>query len=85
MESKDYESKGVSPDEIALEFGNNKRLYMSRHVLFLASPVFSAMFKHDFREKREEVVKVEGDIEQFREFFQCIDPGVLKKVTGISL
>lgn len=81
LNSTQFEVEGNCPDEIVLEFAEDKRLYVSRHVLIRASPVFRAMFDHDCKEKEEGKVKiVDIGINDFKEFLLCIDPGTLKEL-----
>ncbi|XP_053375827.1 uncharacterized protein LOC128547352 [Mercenaria mercenaria] len=60
----------------------NKKLFVARNVLALASPVFERMFQGEFKEKGEAKMALPGKkFEDVKEFLQCIYPSVLKDVT----
>ena len=82
LDAAQFENQGNSPDEIILEFGEGT-LYVSKHVLIRASPVFRSMFEHDCKEKEEGKVNIDDiDIEDFNQFLLCIDPGCLNDLNG---
>lgn len=74
---------GKCEDEVKLVFGDKKELYVSKNFLILSSPVFEAMFRNDFTEKKNNLVKLPGKkYEDFLEFLDCINPGSLQDVNG---
>ncbi|XP_053376980.1 uncharacterized protein LOC128547802 [Mercenaria mercenaria] len=59
-----------------------KRLYVAKVVLALASPVFERLFQADFKEKDETEIELPGKkFEDVSEFLNCIYPSVMKAVT----
>ncbi|XP_053404930.1 BTB and MATH domain-containing protein 38-like [Mercenaria mercenaria] len=69
-------------DEVQFIFDDQQNLVVSQNFLILASPVFEAMFKSDFKEKQTMTVHLKGKIyEDFLEFLMCIHPGGKTTVT----
>lgn len=69
-------------DDVAFVF-SNKKLYASKVVLALVSPVFEAMFGSDFSEKYQEEVQLPGkNFEYFHEFLRCLYPNIKKQITA---
>ncbi|GMT02553.1 hypothetical protein PENTCL1PPCAC_24727, partial [Pristionchus entomophagus] len=67
----------------------NKRLHVSKEILSVHSPVFSALFFQDFAEKAKEVVEIkEVDYDQFVDFLNVIYPTsteILARTVGYIL
>ncbi|XP_052768096.1 capping protein inhibiting regulator of actin dynamics-like [Mya arenaria] len=60
-----------------------EKLYAPRSFLALASPVFKAMFKGNFKESCTGVVKItDFSKKNFLEFLLCLDPGTMKGISG---
>lgn len=60
----------------------SKKLYASKVVLALASPVFEAMFGSDFSEKYQGEIELPGKhFEHFHEFLRCLYPNIKKPIT----
>ncbi|XP_045206734.1 uncharacterized protein LOC123558974 [Mercenaria mercenaria] len=77
-----FTESGKCDDEVTFEFDDQKKLFVSRNFLRYASPVFEAMFNHDFKEKNLNCVELTGKkYEEFLEFLLSIHPGILKSVT----
>lgn len=58
-----------------------KRLYVSKTVLGLASPVFKRMFQAGFKEETCEEIELPGKkYDDMLEFLQCIYPSIMKSV-----
>lgn len=75
-----FVNSGEATDEIVLKF-NRKKLYVSENFLGYASPVFQAMFKHDFKESETRTVLMKGkSYEDFLEFLLCLHPAVQKPI-----
>jgi hypothetical protein len=55
-----FTESGECDDEITLVFDNSNKLYVSKNFLRYASPVFKAMFDHDWQEKKENLVSLTG-------------------------
>ncbi|WAR26273.1 BAT38-like protein, partial [Mya arenaria] len=64
-------------DKVKFTFPNedNKQLFFSKVILSRCSPMFKAMFKHDFKEKKDNNVNIE-DIKRvdFIQFLKFCDP-----------
>lgn len=88
-ETFDFSKKGSAKDEVIFEFAeeeSSQQLCVCRGVITRASPVFKVMLEGPLQEAREHKVRIEDfNIEDFREFLYCIDPGTLKSVTGKTL
>ncbi|XP_060569732.1 BTB and MATH domain-containing protein 38-like [Ruditapes philippinarum] len=80
--SKPFTESGKCKDEVTLTFDDGQILFVSQNFLILASPVFEAMFRGDFKEKQTRNVKLKGKKhEDFIEFLMCIHPGTTTTVT----
>lgn len=76
----DFTSK-TWKDDVAFVI-SSKKLYASRVVLALASPVFEAMFGSDFSEKYQGEIELPGKhFEHFHEFLRCLYPNIRKQIT----
>ncbi|XP_053400778.1 uncharacterized protein LOC128557431 [Mercenaria mercenaria] len=83
LPSKPFTNSGVYDDEVTLVFGaiEEKKLFVPRSFLCIASPVFKAMLKHDFKEKKKKSIKMIGKkYDDFLDFLLCIHPGIQKPV-----
>ncbi|XP_053385938.1 uncharacterized protein LOC128550618 [Mercenaria mercenaria] len=59
----------------------DKRLYVARNIIALASPVFERMFEAE-KEKGEAEMELPGKkFDDVKEFLKCIYPSVIKAVT----
>jgi uncharacterized membrane protein YpjA len=82
LRPKPFTQKGLYDDEVTLYFGK-ENLYVSKNFLCLASPVFEAMFRNEFREKKEKRVAMTWKShEDFLDFLLCIHPRYQKEVNG---
>jgi hypothetical protein len=64
----------------------DKKIYVCKAVLCLASPVFKAMLKTEVREKGQAEIELpEKKYEDFVEFLCCVYPNKLKLITGVYL
>ena len=94
MEAMDGTGQGGSSEPTTFDFTaktwkddvafviSDKKLYASRVVLALASPVFEAMFGSDFSEKYQGEIELPGKhFEHFHEFLRCLYPNVKKQIT----
>lgn len=70
-------------DTVSFQFNDGRRVTAARPFLTYISPVFSAMFQNEWKDSTTGVCVIE-DIkrEDFVEFLQCLDPGIMKNVTG---
>ncbi|XP_041357425.1 BTB and MATH domain-containing protein 38-like [Gigantopelta aegis] len=60
---------------------DDKRMYVNKTILSLASPVFEAMFESDFKEKQDEEIPLPGKkYDDFLEFLLCFYPHSMKPV-----
>ncbi|XP_060608295.1 speckle-type POZ protein B-like [Ruditapes philippinarum] len=60
----------------------DKKIYVCKAVLCIASPVFKAMLKTEFREKDQTEIELPGKkYEDFVEFLCCVYPDKLKLIT----
>ena len=60
----------------------DKRVYVSKTVLSLASPVFEAMFESDFKEKQNAEIPLPGKkYDDFIKFLLCFYPHSIKLIT----
>lgn len=83
--SEPFTQKGSQDDEVTLAF-EKKKLYVSKNFLCLASPVFEAMFRNEFREKKDKTVAMTGkSYEDFLDFLLCINPRYLKEVNELNV
>ncbi|XP_060607425.1 uncharacterized protein LOC132759633 isoform X2 [Ruditapes philippinarum] len=74
--SKPFTESGKCEDEVTLTFDDGQVLFVSQNFLILASPVFEAMFRGDFKEKQTRNVDLKGKkYDGFLEFLMCIHPG----------
>ncbi|XP_045206549.2 uncharacterized protein LOC123558749 [Mercenaria mercenaria] len=83
LPSKPFTNNGVYDDEVTLVFGasREKKLFVPRTFLCVASPVFEAMFTHDFKEKKQKSITMTGkNYAFFLEFLLCIHPRIQKSV-----
>jgi hypothetical protein len=79
---KYFTETGHCTDEIKLLFDDGKVLFVSENLLTYASPVFKAMFDHNFIEKKEREVKLAGKkYDDFKEFLLCLHPAVQKEIS----
>ncbi|XP_060589989.1 uncharacterized protein LOC132745177 [Ruditapes philippinarum] len=77
-----FTESGQCDDEITLVFDNSNKLYVSKNFLRYASPVFMAMFDHDYKENKENSVSLTGkNYDDFLEFLLCIHPRIFKPIT----
>jgi hypothetical protein len=77
-----FTEKGSHDDEVTLDFGEEK-LYVPQIFLCLASPVLEAMFRNEYREKKEKLLAMTGkSYEEFLDFLLCIHPRYQKEVNG---
>ncbi|XP_060593575.1 uncharacterized protein LOC132748047 [Ruditapes philippinarum] len=68
-------------DDVTFVF-DEKKLYASKSVLAIFSPVFETMFGSDFKEKVENEVVLPGkNADDFEEFLHCLYPKSNKRVT----
>lgn len=75
--------KGTVPDEVELKFDNGKSLFVSKSFLMYASPVFDRMLRSDFKEKRENLVRLcDKDFDVFHDMLLHMHPGIRKPVKG---
>ncbi|XP_060576789.1 uncharacterized protein LOC132734088 [Ruditapes philippinarum] len=82
---KPFTQKGSHDDEVTLDFGEEK-LYVPQIFLCLASPVFEAMFRNEFREKKEKRVAMTWkSYENFLDFLMCIHPRYQKAVHELNV
>ncbi|XP_060576790.1 uncharacterized protein LOC132734089 [Ruditapes philippinarum] len=80
-----FTQKGSHDDEVTLDFGEEK-LYVPQFLLCLASPVFEAMFRNEFREKKQKIVVMTGkSYEDFLDFLLCIHPRYQKAVNELNV
>jgi hypothetical protein len=76
------DSSGESDLTLKIE---DKKIYGCKAVLCIASPVFKAMLKTEFREKDQTEIELPGKkYEDFVEFLCCVYPDKLKLITGFS-
>ncbi|XP_060585970.1 BTB and MATH domain-containing protein 38-like [Ruditapes philippinarum] len=81
-ETTPFTESGECTDEIEFVFDDEKRLHVSQNFLKYVSPVFKAMFEHDFKEKENKSVTLTGKkYEDVLEFLLCLHPNVQKSVT----
>jgi hypothetical protein len=81
--SSTFTESGECDDEITLVFKKSKKLYASKNFLRYASPVFKAMFDHDWQETKKSRVSLTGkNYDDFLEFLLCVHPRILKPITG---
>lgn len=74
-------TSGACSDEIVLRFDDGNKLYVSENFLSYASPVFRAMFEHQFKESETREVEMKGkSFEDFHEFLLCLHPGKQKPI-----
>ncbi|XP_052762933.1 kelch repeat and BTB domain-containing protein 3-like [Mya arenaria] len=60
----------------------NRKLYASKEVLALCSPVFRRMFESDFRERTAEWITLPGKTyKEFTDFLLCLYPDTQKSLT----
>ncbi|XP_052782195.1 uncharacterized protein LOC128218544 isoform X2 [Mya arenaria] len=72
-------------DEVTFTFPNedNNQLFYSKFILSRCSPVFKAMFKHDFKEKKDKNVIIEDiKVADFKTFFKWCDPMLSEHLTA---
>ncbi|XP_053388242.1 uncharacterized protein LOC128551416 [Mercenaria mercenaria] len=89
------ESESENDDDISVTFDftrrswrddvtfliEDNRLYASKAILGIASPVFEAMFGSSFKERDQEEIPLPGKkFEDFNEFLHCIYPKSQRKV-----
>ncbi|XP_060576775.1 uncharacterized protein LOC132734075 [Ruditapes philippinarum] len=80
-----FTQKGSHDNEGTLNFEEEK-LYVPQIFLCLASPVFEAMFRNPFREKKEKLVQMTGkSYEDFLDFLLCIHPRYQKAVNELNV
>lgn len=61
----------------------NRKLFASKEVLALCSPVFRNMFESDFRERSADCIPLPGkSYKDFVEFLLCLYPDTQKQLTG---
>jgi hypothetical protein len=73
--SKPFTESGKCEDEVTLTFDDGQVLFVSQNFLILASPVFEALFRGDFKEKQTRNVDLKGKkYDGFLEFLMCIHP-----------
>ncbi|XP_060557721.1 uncharacterized protein LOC132718107 [Ruditapes philippinarum] len=81
-----FTESGECDDEITLVFDNSNKLYVSKNFLRYASPVFKAMFDHNWQEKKENCVSLTGkNFDDFLEFLLCIHPRISKPITETNV
>ncbi|XP_060558066.1 uncharacterized protein LOC132718386 [Ruditapes philippinarum] len=81
-----FTESGEFDNEITLVFDNSNKLYVSKNFLRYASPVFKAMFDHDWQEKKENLVSLTGkNYDDFLEFLLCIHPRISKPITETNV
>lgn len=69
--------------ESTFVFDDKRKLYVSLNFLMYVSPVFKAMFTHDFQERKTREVPLPGkEYEGFLEFLLCLHPNRQKPVDG---
>jgi hypothetical protein len=82
-ETTPFTESGECTDEIEFVFDDEKSLYISQNFLNYVSPVFKAMFEHDFKEKENKRVTLTGKkYKDVLEFLLCLHPNVQKSVTS---
>ncbi|WAR25719.1 hypothetical protein MAR_011423 [Mya arenaria] len=72
-------------DEVTFTFPkeNNKQLFFSKLILTRSSSAFEAMFKHDFKERKDKNVIIEDiKMEVFNTFFRWCDPKLSEPITA---
>lgn len=83
---KQQDARFSQPDGVASSVVfdvENRKLYASKEVLALCSPVFRRMFESDFRERSAEYVPLPGKLyRDFVEFLLCVYPDTQKALTG---
>ncbi|XP_045206745.2 uncharacterized protein LOC123558986 [Mercenaria mercenaria] len=91
-EMADSESKipfteaGDCLDEVEFVFDDGQKLYVSQNFLYYVSPVFKAMFEHDFKEKETRNVNLKEKVYwDFLEFLLCLHPDVQKLVDSTNV
>ncbi|XP_060558119.1 BTB and MATH domain-containing protein 38-like [Ruditapes philippinarum] len=81
-ETTPFTESGECIDEIEFVFDDERSLYVSQNFLKYVSPVFKAMFEHDFKEKENKSVTMTGKkYEDVLEFLLCLHPNMQKSVT----
>lgn len=77
---------GICSDEITLIFDDGQELYVSQNFLRYVSPVFRAMFEHEFEERKTRTVKLPGKMyADFLEFLLCLHPDTQKPVDNTNV
>lgn len=80
-EREDFIGSGKCSDEITFVFDDGQKLYVSQNFLHYVSPVFKAMFEHDYEEKTTRTAKLSGkNLDDFLEFLLCLHPNKQKPV-----
>lgn len=76
-----YISKSGEDDLILIVEG--QKVHVCKAILNVASPVFQAMFRSEFKEKNQQQVELPGkNSKDFVEFIRCFYPNVLNPITG---
>lgn len=74
------QSDGVTSSVVFLV--ENRKLFASKEVLALCSPVFRKMFESDFRERSADIIPLPGKgYKDFVEFLLCLYPDTQKSLT----
>ncbi|KAL4218495.1 hypothetical protein ACF0H5_023229 [Mactra antiquata] len=80
VDSKFSQSDGVASSVVF--YIENRKLFASKEVLALCSPVFRRMFESDFRERSADFIPLPGkSYKDFVEFLLCLYPDTQKGLT----